>query len=200
MRPAWLPDWSGETAAIIASGPSAQGQPLHLLASCRVVVINDSWKLYPAADLLYGCDANWWRLKGPPNFAGLKVTQDVSAARRFGLQHAPLKHVHTLSPEPGVIGSGGNSGFQALNLVVETGVRRILLVGFDMHLAAGSHWHGDHAAPLNNPRLKTVALWRDRLDAIAPQLAERGVEVLNATPGSALNAYPRIDLAAAVSG
>jgi hypothetical protein len=91
---------------------------------------------------------------------------------------------------PGVVGSGGNSGFQAFNLVAQFGVRRIILIGFDMRLDTGVHFHGPHRQPLHNPHAATVMRWRQGFDAAAPVLKARGIEVFNASPDSTLQAYP----------
>jgi hypothetical protein len=99
-----------------------------------------------------------------------------------------------LTDAPGVIGGGGNSGFQAINLAVQFGAARIVLVGFDMTLAHGAHWHGRHPARLNNPTMVTTAKWRERLDAVAPAFAALGIEVLNASPISALTAYRKVSI------
>ena len=40
------------------------------------------------------------------------------------------------------IGGGGNSGFQALNLALQWGARKIILVGFDLTDENGLHWYG----------------------------------------------------------
>lgn len=100
-----------------------------------------------------------------------------------------------LVDEPGVIGSGGNSGFQALNLAVQFGARTIVLVGYDYRIDQGLHWHGRHKAGLNNPTQHNIARWRRRLDDQAGRLAALGVEVLNASPVSALTAFPKVSLA-----
>ncbi|MEI9964383.1 MAG: hypothetical protein WDM92_06425 [Caulobacteraceae bacterium] len=99
-----------------------------------------------------------------------------------------------LHDEPGVIGAGGCSGFQALNLAVQFGARRIALVGFDARVDRGSHWHGDHGGGLHNPSEATAASWRRHLDAAAPALAALGVAVINASPLSLLQAFPRAPL------
>lgn len=103
-----------------------------------------------------------------------------------------------MTAQAGVIGGGGNSGFQAVNLAAQFGVREIILVGFDMHLGDGVHWHGRHPPGLNNPRASTVARWRERLDAQAARLARLGITVLNASPTSALTAFPKTTLEAAL--
>ena len=96
--------------------------------------------------------------------------------------------------EPGVIGDGGNSGFQAINLAAQMGASQIVLVGFDMRIDAGLHWHGRHLHGLNNPREANVLRWRRRLDDAAGSLAERGIDVVNASQVSMLKGYRMADL------
>lgn len=197
----WFPDWRSETAVILASGPSAAETDLAPLASAKVITVNTSCTLWPAADVLYAADRAWWSAHPvAERFAGLKVTEDLAAARQFGAHDVFVAMGrHEILTEPrGVIGHGGNGGFQALNLAVQFGARRVVLVGFDMSMDRGNHWHPDHPAPCNQLKPQTVANWRVRLDAVAPQLASLGVTVLNASPASALTAYPKVDLATAL--
>lgn len=139
-----------------------------------------------------------------PEFAGLKVTQDADAAARHGLQLVTLRkdRHEILTAQPGVLGYFGNSGTQALNLVVQLGAARVILVGFDMGAGPAPdavHWHGRHAVRLNNPSAERLAEWAERLDAQAFRLAELGVEVLNASPASALKAFPKLSLQEALA-
>lgn len=106
-----------------------------------------------------------------------------------------MPNLHELVFEPaGRIGWGGNGGFHALNIVCQFGAKKIILVGYDMTLREGSHWHGKHGDGLNNPRQGNVDRWRATLDAQAPTLAKRGIEVVIGSPGSALTAYRKLDL------
>lgn len=98
----------------------------------------------------------------------------------------------------GTIGWGGNSGFQAINLAVQFGCKRIVLVGMDMHDQDGVHWHGKHEGHLRNPTTKSLVKWRGLIDAQRPLLDSLGVEVVNASRTSALTAYPKIDFSAAI--
>lgn len=196
--PYWFPDWRGQTCVIVASGPSAAEQPIEQARGrARVIAINTSFRLCGWADALYACDGRWWEeTPGAQAFKGLKITQDERAAERFGLLKVSVDTArHTISDEPGVLGAGGNSGFQALNLAVQFGCRRVLLVGYDMRVDRGLHWHGAHGSGLNNPQERAVNEWRERLDAIAPDLAARGVEVLNCSTISTLTAYRKVPLA-----
>lgn len=130
----------------------------------------------------------------------MKITADETAFRDYGLALVKLTRGHDqiLTDEPGVLGWGGNGGFHALNLAVQFGARRIILVGYDLHIPGGRrdqvHWHGAHGRGLNNPAPSILAKWRATFDAAAPRLKALGVEVLNASPASALTAYPKVSL------
>lgn len=203
MKPAWFPDWSGETAVIVASGPSALG--VNLLAAkgrARVIAVNNSWGLCPWADLLYACDAEWWRTGAGDGFRGLKVSAaEVAGVERVGLKVEPGGWSRAMVAEPaGVIGAGSSSGFQALNLAVQFGARRVVLVGFDCRVDLGTHWHGDHKAGLRNPKGETADRWRKAFDGVAGQLRGMGVEVLNASVVSRLRGYDKVRFESAFGG
>lgn len=100
---------------------------------------------------------------------------------------------------PPIICRGANSGFQALNLAVHLGARRIVLLGYDMQRTGGlSHWHGDHGRGLNNPSEHNFARWRRQFEEAAPTLAAAGIEVVNCSRATALTCFPRMDLHAAL--
>lgn len=194
-RPDWCPDFSGERVLIVASGPSAQTVPLEdAKGRARFVAINDSWKLCPWADVLYACDGAWWRKnEGLPEFAGIRVSQDITAHSRFpGIHHVKCRRgiARIITDKTGEIGDGRTSLFQAINLVVRAGPPRIIgLVGADMRLDYGMHWHGPHEGGLNNPREAMINRWRDAIDGVAGQLSGLGVTVFNLSPISTLKAY-----------
>lgn len=154
------------------------------------------------AEIAYSCDAAWWQAqKGLTWFGGLRLAHDAVACARFpGIRQVAIarKVDEILIDEPGVVGDAGNSGFQAVNIAVQCGVKRILLVGFDMRIDHGLHFHGRHGRGLNNPSLENVAKWRRTLDASAPRLAGLGVDVVNCSAVSALEAYPKMTLAEAL--
>lgn len=101
--------------------------------------------------------------------------------------------------EPFAIGAGGNSGFQAVNLAAQFGSRHVILVGFDMSVAAGVHWHPDHLGACGNPDVEKAARWRELMDAQAGALACAGITVVNASVESALAAYPKCSLEEAMN-
>jgi hypothetical protein len=185
---------------IVAGGPSAKEAPLHLAkGKAKVMAVNNSWQLAPWADALYACDFRWWHIHNyVPQFAGLKISQDVKCDQRkkeIRLVRTMRGQNEILTAKKGWIGWGGNGGFHALNLAVQFGAKKIIGVGFDMTLAHGDHWHGKHGKGLNNPTQRIVEKWRGVFEASAPRLKELGVEFLNASPVSTLTAFPKVNFA-----
>lgn len=195
--PTWWPDWHGETAVIVASGPSAVDAGVdQARGKARLIAVNSSWRLAPWADVLYANDFAWWeREDGVPGFAGLKLCghQGIESRTAWQVRRVTVHEGHNrlLTAVPGELGWGGNSGFAAVNLAVQFGVARIVLVGFDMRVDRGLHWHGRHPQGLNNPAPANVNRWRRLLDDAAPVLEALGIEVINAAPDSALTRFPK---------
>lgn len=168
----------------------------------RVIAINNAVELVPFADILYACDFAWWeRYRGVPTFEGLKLSVDAAACRRpWGVQRVGLnKHDDRLElVKTGTVGWSGNSGFHCLNLAVQMWPAKILLIGFDMRIDHGLHWHGPHRN-LNNPSDRNVQRWRRCMDAAAVQIAALGIRVVNCSEISALTAYEKMDLGEALA-
>lgn len=202
-RPAWFPDWTNEIAAIIGGGPSVNAEAVaKLKGRCRVIVVNNSFRIAPWADVLYAADWKWWSAYPDAlKFAGLKVAPpDERAAESWRLTHIGLfdKGDMRLSMELGKLSRGGfgNSGAQAVNLALQFGARRILLLGLDF---TGNHWHGDHPQVLINPSQQTMQKWREAFDAWADEFKRIGCEVVNVSQQSTLTAYPKADIESALA-
>jgi hypothetical protein len=145
------------------------------------------------AEVVYGCDGPWWRArKGLPEYTGLKLAHDSSVCATFRDVHKiEITNDDKLRFDvPGLVGSGGNSGFQALNIASQFGARRILLIGFDMHVGSGLHWYGRNSwSGSNNPAMVHLMRWRDAFTLQAPVLRRMGIEVVNASADSALRCF-----------
>lgn len=196
----WWKDWRGQAAAIIASGPSAKHAKVSALRDrMRVVAIKECHELAPWADVVYGCDRMWWRdARGLPDYSGLKVAQ--AAELKTSFPDIQIIKVRTdkdeiLLAEPGVLGSGGNSGFQALNLVAQFGATRILLIGFDMHDREGVHWYGrSNGMGRSNPTELNFPRWRAAFANVAPFFERQGIDVVNASKISDLKCFRRLSV------
>jgi hypothetical protein len=177
-------DWTGATAVIVGGGPSAATAHLELaVGRAKVIAVNSSWRLAPWADVLFACDAAWWfHHKGVPEFPGHKYTASPTAARRFGLQL--------------FTSLGSNSGFRAMRLADQFGAGSILLVGFDMHVTGGVHWHEPHQGVLKNPTTNSMALWRAEIERSVRKFK---ATITNCTPGSALKCFPYLPLEEALN-
>lgn len=100
----------------------------------------------------------------------------------------------------GLRSGGGHSGFHAINLAVQFGAKRIVLVGFDMSHDRGAHWHQHAAGTLRRKDAKGMVACRDALDGCAVQFVSLGVDVVNTSEKSGLRAYPKCDFMQAVNG
>lgn len=198
--------WHGGTCFIVGSGPSLRGVDLDVLRGRCVIALKQMWWRVPFANVMFFADdsfvANltapsvpWPVARGrPPGFDGLIVTAAEAApppclvmrkAGREGLaQERDALHVARTSAHP------------AANLAAHAGVSRIIWLGIDAAPGpdGATHCHAGHKL-LPTAHAKTL---RD-LATIAAPLADLGIEVLNATPGGALDIWPRIPLADALA-
>jgi len=199
----WWQDWRGECVAIVGAGPSAKAAGVEKLKDrIHVIVINESHSLCPWADILYACEADWWtvREKEAKKFPGIKLRLEDPRRTIAGVSTIKIPQQHNiwvnefLFEKPGVVGSGGNGGFQMINLAAQFGATAIALVGFDMRHDGGIHWHGLHPSPLRNPDAARFEQWRKALDDNAPKLLADGIDVVNCSPVSALTAFPKLTI------
>lgn len=179
-----------ETCAILAGGPSLTPADV---AACRgrwrVLAIKDTIRLAPWADVLYACDARWWRYYGDS-------LRDLSLPK-YALEGGaapwavPLRNTGDLGLEldPTGLRTGKHSGYQAINLAVHLGARRLVLLGYDLQPApdGADHWFGAHPYPTKSPPYADL---RRVFSAIVAPLQALGVEVINATRRTALDCFP----------
>ena len=216
MRTLWkiTREWEGETCVLLGSGPSmtrAIADAVHERV-CRTIAVNNQAietyghaALAPWADLLYAADAKWWmeNAAAVAKYRGRKV----SIAHSSGITQAAVT-ADTL-----VVGNGGaggfdertdhvrtgyNSGYQAVHIAIHLGARRIVLCGFDMRVQAGKeHWFGHHHWRVGHR--SRYELFIKYFREAAPELLKRA-EIVNATPGSALDCFPKVTLEEALNG
>lgn len=175
-------DWVGETVAIIGSGPSAAEENLEQLRGrCKVIVTNRSWELAPWADALYATDSQFWfYYKGVSEFKGRKFTSSPVSAEKYQLDQ--------------VLTIGNNSGLRAMQLAEILLSRRFLLIGFDMHVKQGVHWHEPHGGQMRNPGTGEMRMWLDEMAIEGPKFTERRVEVINCSLDSAISCFRKMPL------
>ncbi len=202
----WIiePDWQGKTVLCLGSGPSlTEGDIKYAMARVDyTVAINTTGKIAPDADLLYYCDAKWWRWHcDEPWLRAFQARDaiikgslhDKECNREPGIRNIALSQPSGFEESPDRLAHGRNSGYAVVHLVAHRAAQRIILLGYDMGYKAGqdSHWHGSHPTA-QKPSVYNVML--TEWPSIVAPLEARGIEVINCTPGSALQVFPRIKL------
>lgn len=200
--------WPGSTIVVIGGGPSVTPDDVaYVEGKAHVIAIKEAYLLAPWADVLYACEAKWWKYyEGAPTFTGLKYAlwpdpQDhpTATADRETLRSFPdvqcLRHTGPfgLELDPSAVRHGYNSGHQAVNVAVHLGAARVVLLGFDMWKGpdGNQNWfgaHPNHATPSPYP------IFMQAFTEMVEPLKAAGVEVVNASRQTALTAFPRVAL------
>lgn len=194
--------WEGRTVVCAATGPTLTAEQCETAraSGAPVIAVNDAYLLAPFAEVCYFADLKWWGWhKDRPEFkafAGAKCSIDVGACPADVNVHM-LKRCEgkALSSDPGEISTGSNSGYQALNIACLSGARRVVLIGYDARIADGKqHFFGQHPDK-SYPPFEVI---RQRFREAADAAKKLGIEILNASPGSVVDAFPAVDLAASL--
>lgn len=187
------------TVVCIGGGPSLTREDVEWCkGKATVIAINDAYKLAPWADVLYACDARWWKWhKGVPDFRGLKFALQEDASRWPDVQVLQNTGEHGLEIEPTGLRTGRNGGYQAINIAVHLGAIRVLLLGYDMQAFKGrpSHWFGEHPQDSRSP----YGMFLDHWPAIVKPLQQLGVSVINCSRETALELFPRMPITEALA-
>ncbi len=187
--------WAGGTAFIVAGGPSLAGFDGERLRGRRVIAVNNAYGLVPHAGFLYFADRAWWgwHRESAAAFEGAIVTVcHDCAARERRLKLLEVTGTKGLELEkPWGVRTGNNSAYQAINLAVHLCAKRIVLLGVDMRFGAGGrkHWHPGHPRTMDESVFQRMI---SHFRTLPEGLAKAGVEVVNATPHSALEVFPRL--------
>lgn len=190
----------GGTVLITGSGPSLTQGDVDLARAHveAMIAVNDSYKLAPDATVLYAADAKWWGWhKGcvAPHTVGKVAYPAFTGQLAYALARTPFRHVQILrrgpqsglTLDPGKVALGLNGVYQSINVAVHLGATRILLLGVDMR---GGHFFGRH--PDNSAPPFTLCL--QRFATLTGPLQTAGVEIVNCTRTTALEAFPRLSL------
>jgi hypothetical protein len=209
-RSPWLPSgnaWKGRTVYVIAGGTSVTPADLELLKGRTTIVLNSVYRHCPWADVMLFSDARWWRresvlcVKELKAFKGLRVTtratnRSIPGVRIINLakgwwraRHRSLVHR---------VRNGQTVVVPALMLAYVRGAARIVLVGVDNSERADgrAHFHDEHPWP------RTRSDYWERKANVLQRLAERlagKVEVINCSPITTLDCWPRMPLADVVA-
>jgi len=189
--PQWR-QWAGDTAVILASGPSMTPEDAAFVrGKARVITVNTTFRLAQWADVHYSSDHDWWS-------AHWEEMDQVCQGQRWtahptftrpGLMRCPWdKNARGLSRRVGVIAWGGNSGYCAVGLAHQFGAAKIVLLGFDMCDPDGTgHWHGQHPAHIRKDF--NWPMWHARFAELAADCRRLGIRVINSSRRTALTCF-----------
>lgn len=195
-------DWEGQPVFILAGGPSVLGHDLSMLKGHRVIAINSAHLTYPAADVLYYTDDDWWTHVGSkePAFAGEIVTTSGIGPR------APRPVTRLIKVDPGkgfstdseraAVSATSVSG--GLHVAVHRGGHPVFVCGVDGKVGTDGRRH-HHDGRYKNPLIKG---WEKRhnaeLERLAQSIRALGVDVYNCSPVSDLSCWPKLSFEEAV--
>jgi hypothetical protein len=201
----WSPDarFSGQTVFVVGGGPSLVGFDFSGLAGRRCVAVNAAGYDLPAADILLFHDNSWFEANREllDEWRGLLVTPSRHAkatapdrVRRVELAERPDFPIGC-----GPVRIGHSSGQTAVSLAITLGAARVVLLGFDMQAREGrTHYHRDRPLYTDEHTRKTALVYATEFlpfwQGWSRAARAVGCEVMNATPGSALDEFPLVDI------
>lgn len=207
-----LPDdsWKGKPCFIIGGGPSLCDFNWDLLKGKRTIGVNRAFEKFEPT-IIFSMDLRFLNWINKDRY-GSQVTKQFRESKAYKVWLAtkiislsqeifviPVKgsyqkgfteFTHSMT---GGLGHGNNSGYAALNLAAVLGASPIYLLGFDMkHEGFGmerkTHWHNGHPS---FQEASTVAKFIPYFTMMARRASERGIKVINLSPDSALECFPK---------
>lgn len=191
--------WKGETAFLLAGGPSLTQAVADRVRGLHTIAINSSAARAPWAEVLFFTDNSWFEKRRDlvANWPGLVVSMSRHAKRELPGKILRLKEeVRPDFPPPltDTIRHGRSSGHRAVSLAIALGAANIILLGYDMRVVDGREHHHDEYAG----RPRNLAVYEDEFlpsfRGWNDDARRAGSIILNATPGSALKEFPMVDL------
>ena len=181
------------------SSPAVYSPYMKAIHDEHVIAVNMAFKLGPWVDVLFFGDPGLFKRTKEEIFAfkGLRIT----CAKGVGTYEGRIKVLAiNKKKKRGVeflsstICWNFNSGSAAINLAFHLGVKRIILLGFDMQVdeKKNQHWHKFY-----HGKTKTVGGTMNMHLKSFPFIAEdlKGkVEIINASPNSRIACFPKMTI------
>lgn len=189
--------WPGNECYILGGGPSLKEFDIKRLRGKRIIAVNMAYKFADWIDVLYFGDCRWLRTnaEGLNKFAGLKITTCGQYVGKPGIKVISKINTPGLSTDPKNVVWNLSSGACAINLATHFGVKKIILLGFDMHAINDKHhWHEYYERIKKNAKHDPYNRFMGKFGAIAKSLKTMGVECVNACSDSSLEVFPKIAL------
>ena len=140
------PEFKGETAVLIATGPSITQEQLDIVqkaqedGKCKVITVNNAYQVAPWTDAHISCNDDWWQYYWPRDqvlreLPCAKYTWYSNVAENYNITYIKAIVKDGLSTDPRILHINHGSGPMAINLALHYGVKKLLLIGHDMKFA-----------------------------------------------------------------
>ena len=184
--------------------PSTFSEYLSPIHDKHVIGINNAYQIGTWIDILFFGDNSWYLVHRHKliEWPGLKVTSGNRFERgprgkqeRIKYLARDKSHPLGITQKTSFVSWNRNSGSAAISLAAHLGVNRIILLGFDMASDRSlkiTHWHGSHGRPGDKKKREPYKGHLKGFPAIARDAEKRGIEIINASPKSAIRDFPRV--------
>ena len=180
--------------------PRAYSPYMKAIHGKHVIGVNSAFLIGDWIDMVFFGDKRWYLENREllAEFIGMKVSCHASLLKN-DTEHIKVlnrngKHGQGISPDYSKVCWNGNSGSAAISVAVNSGVSKIILLGFDMKLDKEhkQHWHGLYGTANRKPgEVKGLPFERHSrgFPAIQRDALLRGVEIINACPDSTIKIF-----------
>lgn len=205
--------WEGQTAFLLGGGPGLNDVNLDLIKHRRIIGINNAYgdpikdeegktkrrgelvyyEPRSWVDIVWFSDSRWfvWHRESLEKFSGLIAHSAPRQSKRLGLAFYKWGKRAGIDPRPSYIAHNKSAGGGAINFAFHLGVKRVVLLGYDMRRVGGKpNWHDDHPSPDKDPYWRFLRVF----PLIARDAKRYGLDIINCTPGSAIDAFPIMHL------
>lgn len=211
----------GLTAIVCGTGPSITQDQIELVNGfywCKsgiVIGCNRAYQIFEV-DIIHGCNYQFWDYwwKEDPEIRSNRyrryTTRPELEGKYPGLEYIQEVWIPGLSRDPTCIAAHHGTGPQAVNIAYLMGATRIVLVGWDMRFPGKvdnrtyrepRRYLGEDPLTLNHwPRTEadgSLGGLIAEMETIHP--GDYGIEIINATPNSAMTCFPMMELKDAIA-
>ena len=186
--------------------PSAYSPYLSPIHGKHIIAVNAAFYIGRWMDIVFFGDGGFYFKNKKPlsEFPNLVVSCNPNVYGRpnvYGVKYVARDGNHPLgiTTKRNKVSWNKHTGGAAINFAYHLGVKRILLLGFDMQLdeQGNQHWHSVYPSANSKPRLKKQLPFRKHLESFHPihNDAERlGIEILNVNMDSAVPHIKKVRL------
>ncbi len=169
----------------------------------HIIGINVAYLLGNWVDIVFFGDNGFLKrhVEKLAHFPGLKIScsDEVDGYDWIKYIQKDKKHSHGISSNVQMVSWNRNSGSAAISVAVHAGAKRIVLLGFDMRIDRDrkQHWHnmyGKGKIPPEKFKNLPFHIHLRYFDSIAADAARMKVEIINASPDSAITQFRKVSV------